>query len=48
MIEPSQSATLDELEKFVKEYAKILTEFDGIIGKAATKLGEDYRPFRTD
>ena len=47
-IELRQTSTFEELEKFVKEYAKILTEFDGILGKAASKLGEEYRPFMTD
>lgn len=47
-IELRQTSTFEELEKFVKEYAKILTEFDAILGKTATKLGEEYRPFMTD
>jgi hypothetical protein len=47
-IELRQTSTFEELEKFVKEYAKILIDFDEILGKAATKLGEDYRPFMTD
>ena len=47
-IELRQTSTFEELEKFVKEYAKILVEFDGVLGKSATKLGEEHRPFMTD
>ncbi len=47
-VELRQTSTFDELEKFVREYVKLLSDFDRLLENASEKLSVEYRPYLKD
>jgi hypothetical protein len=47
-VELRQTSTFDELEKFVREYVKLLSGFDSLLKNASEKLSVEYRTYLKD
>ena len=47
-MELRQTSTFEELEKFVRQYVNLLSDFDRLLENAAGKLQVEYRPYLKD